>query len=86
LNYLLIDFARIDRDRSRMHLQQTHNSKPKLEVPQREVRNSKGVAQDKCTTQEETKQGKKSTNGHKCTILKKIQLERKSPRALVLNF
>jgi hypothetical protein len=28
-----------------MHLQQTHNSKPKLEVPQREVRNSKGVAQ-----------------------------------------
>jgi hypothetical protein len=28
-----------------MHLQQTHNSKPKLEVPQREVRNFKGVVQ-----------------------------------------
>jgi hypothetical protein len=47
-----------------MHLQQSHNSKPKLEVPQRELHNFKEVAQGQCTTQEEAKDENKATNGH----------------------
>jgi ribosomal protein L34E len=61
-----IDFAGIKGDRSRLHPQQTHNSKPKqLKCPKRGAQ-LQGVAQYQCATSKEMKETTKKPPRAKC--------------------
>jgi hypothetical protein len=50
-----------------------------MKCPKRGVQIQRGFSRDQCTTQEETRQIRKATNGHKCASLEEeIKLEVKA--------